>query len=401
MERKWIVILMDGASDHPLSELGGKTPLEVAKKPYIDSLAREGICGWTRNVPKGMHPGSDVAILSVLGFNPKMFYTGRAPLEAASMGIELSPTDVAYRCNLVRVENGIMKDYSAGHISTQEAREVIELLNKELASEEIRFYPGVSYRHVMVWRGGSDDVDCTPPHDITGKPIKDYLPKGNGAELLIKLMEKSSELLKNHSKTNMIWLWGQGRKPNLPEFQSVYGVKGGVISAVDLIKGIGKLLKMDVIEVPGVTGYIDTNYRGKAEYAINYLENGGDFIFIHIEAPDEAGHNKDVNAKIKAIEDIDSKVVGTILEWIEDRDVDARILILPDHPTPIEIGTHTDEPVPYLMWKSKQKIRGEKSFCEKELEYLKEYTLEEGYKLMRVFIGKIQCESCPLKEICG
>ena len=398
--KKWIVILMDGASDHPLEELGGKTPLEVANKPNIDNLAREGICGWTRNVPQGMHPGSDVAILSVLGFNPRLFYTGRAPLEAASIGIELSPTDVAYRCNLVRVEDGIMKDYSADHISTEEARKIIELLNKELATSDIRFYPCVSYIHVMVWKDGSDEVNCTPPHDITGEPIEEHLPRGRGAERLIELMVKSSELLKDHPKANMIWLWGQGKKPNLPEFKSIYGVRGGVISAVDLIKGIGKLLGMDVLEVPGATGYIDTNYMGKAEYAIRYLESEGDFIFIHVEAPDEAGHKRDVDAKIRAIEDIDSKIVGTVREWVEDRDVDARILLLPDHPTPIDIGTHTDEPVPYVMWKSKQKIKGDSSFCERELEYLKRYTLEEGYRLMRVFIGKIECEGCPLKELC-
>lgn len=400
-ERKFIVVLADGASDHPVPELGGKTPLEVADKPNIDRLAYEGICGWTRNVPEGMPPGSDVAILSVLGFNPRLFYTGRAPLEAASMGIELEDSDVAYRCNLVRVEDGVMKDYSAGHISTEDAKEVINLLNEKLASEKIRFYPGVSYRHLMVWKDGSDAPECTPPHDITGKPIKEFLPKGEGADVLLELMEGSREILKEHPKTNMIWLWGQGKRPKLPRFEEVYGLKGAVISAVDLVKGIGTLLGLEVLNVPGVTGYIDTNYEGKAEYAIDYLKSGGDFVFIHVEAPDEAGHNRDVKAKIKAIEDIDEKIVGRILNWIEEEGIDARMLVLPDHPTPLEIGTHTDEPVPYVMWKSKMKIKGKDRFCERELEYLKEFTLEEGFRLMSIFLGKVaNCSECSIKGSC-
>ena len=400
-EKKYIVILMDGASDHPLEELDGKTPLEVAHKPNIDRLAYEGICGWTKNVPENMPPGSDVAILSVMGFNPKVFYTGRAPLEAASMGIELSDTDVAYRCNLVKVEDGIMKDYSAGHISTQEAKEIIDLINTHLASDEVRFFPGVSYRNLMLWRNGSDNVVCTPPHDITGKPIEEYLPKGEGADFLIDLMKRSQRILADHPKANMIWLWGQGRRPKLPKFEEIYGVKGAVISAVDLVRGIGTLLGLKVIDVPGITGYIDTNYEGKAEFAIKFLEKEGNFIFIHIEAPDEAGHKRDIKAKIKAIEDIDEKIVGRILEWIEKNGIDARVLILPDHPTPIDIGTHTSEPVPYVMWKSKMKIKGRDRFCEKDLEYLKEYTLNEGYRLMSVFLGKMaSCSECSIKGSC-
>ncbi len=399
--KKFIVILTDGASDHPVPELDGKTPLEVADKPNIDRLAYEGICGWTKNVPEGMPPGSDVAILSVLGFNPELFYTGRAPLEAASMGIDLEENDVAYRCNLVRVENGIMKDYSAGHISTEEAKKIIDKLNEHLSTESIKFYPGVSYRHLMVWKGGSDTPLCTPPHDITGKPIKEFLPKGKGSEVLIELMEKSQKLLKDHPKANMIWLWGQGKRPKLPKFEQIYGLKGAVISAVDLVKGIGVLLGLKVLDVPGVTGYIDTNYKGKAEYAIEYLKSHGDFVFIHIEAPDEAGHNRDVQAKIKAIEDIDKKIVGPILSWIEEEDIDARILLLPDHPTPLDIGTHTDEPVPYVMWKSKMKIKGKDRFCESELAYLKDFTLEEGFKLMSIFLGKIaNCSECSIKSSC-
>ncbi len=403
MERKYIIVLMDGASGHPCEELGGRTSLEAASKPNIDRLAREGICGWTRNVPAGMHPGSDVAILSVLGCDPKRYYTGRAPLEAASMGVELSDNDVAYRCNLVRVENGLMADYSAGHISTEEAKEVIELLNRELATEEIRFYPGVSYRHLMVWRGGRDSVKCTPPHDITGQPISKYLPEGEGAQVLIELMERSRTILKDHPKANMIWLWGQGKRPQLPNFECAHGLKGGVISAVDLIRGIGKLMGLKVIEVPGITGYIDTNYRGKADYAIDFLEREGDFVFIHVEAPDEAGHKRDAKAKVKAIEDIDRHIVGTLLDWIEENNVPARILLLPDHPTPINIGTHTDEPVPYVLWSSLLKVKGEESFSERALDYLKSFTLDEGYRLISLLLGKVctDCSNCSIASSCS
>ncbi len=401
-ERKYIIILTDGASGHPTPQLDGKTSLEAAQKPNIDYLARNGICGWTKNVPEGMHPGSDVAILSVLGCDPKKYYTGRAPLEAASMGIELSPTDVAYRCNLVRIENEAMADYSAGHISTEEARKVIEKLNQHLASDEIRFYPGVGYRHIMVWRNGTEEPLCTPPHDITGKPIKEYFPKGPGSEKLIELMERSREILEGHPKTNMIWLWGQGKRPTLPCFEGIFGVKGGVISAVDLIRGIGVLMGLKVIEVPGITGYLDTNYRGKAEYAIRFLEEEGDFVFIHIEAPDEAGHQKDAKAKVKAIEDIDQHIVDPILEWIKEKDINARILLLPDHPTPVDIGTHTAEPVPYVLYSSTLKVKGEEEFSERALEYLKPYTLDEGHRLISILFGKVcsDCSSCTMENRC-
>ncbi|BAT71628.1 2,3-bisphosphoglycerate-independent phosphoglycerate mutase [Thermosulfidibacter takaii ABI70S6] len=403
MDRKYIIVLVDGASGRPVKELDGKTSLEAAYKPNLDYLAQHGICGWTKNVPEGMHPGSDVAILSVLGCNPKKYYTGRAPLEAASIGIDLADDDVAYRCNLVRVEDGVMADYSAGHISTEEAREVIQLLNEHLAEDDIKFYPGVSYRHVMVWKGGKDNAHTTPPHDITGKSIKEYLPQGKGSEKLVELMEKSREILKDHAKANMIWLWGQGKKPNLPNFEYIYGVKGGVISAVDLIRGIGILMGLKVINVPGITGYIDTNYKGKAEYALRFLENEGDFVFIHVEAPDEAGHKGDAKAKVQAIEDIDKYIIGPILEWVDINKVNARILVLPDHPTPLDVGTHTSDPVPYVMYSSVLKVKGEEEFSERALEYLKEYTLEEGYRLISLFFGKVcsDCSTCGIKDSCS
>ncbi|MEO0278985.1 MAG: cofactor-independent phosphoglycerate mutase, partial [candidate division WOR-3 bacterium] len=383
---KYVIIVPDGASDEPIEELGGKTPLEVARKENIDKLAQEGICGWVLNAPNGMYPGSDVCMLSILGVDPSQVYTGRAPIEAASMGIELGDNDVAYRCNLVRVENDIMIDYSAGHIDTERAKTLIEKLNREINEKNIKFYPGVSYRHIMIWQNGSDEAECTPPHDITGKTIKEYLPKGKFAELLISIMEKSKIILKNED-ANMIWLWGQGKKPMLPDFNKMFGLRGAVISAVDLVKGIGKLMNMEVIEVPGATGYIDTNYKGKAEYAIRYLEKGGDFVLIHIEAPDEAGHNGDIEGKIKAIENIDKFIVGTILEWAENKSIKLRLLLLPDHPTPIKVRTHTHDVVPFVMWSNILKVRGEEGFSEKTLKYLKPMALKEGYKLINLFLG--------------
>lgn len=392
---KYVLIIPDGASDEPIEELGGKTPLMAARKPNIDRLAKEGICGWVLNVPDGMYPGSDVCILSILGVNPAApgVYTGRAPLEAASMGIEMDDTDVAYRCNLVKVEDGIMVDYSAGHIPTEEAKRLIQRLNDEIKEEQIKFYPGVSYRHIMLWKNGCSNVKTTAPHDITGQPVEPYLPKGECAGKLIDIMNKSREILKGE-RANMIWLWGQGSKPKLPSFYSRFGIRGAVISAVDLVKGIGKLMGLEVLNVPGVTGYIDTNYEGKAEYAIRYLNEKGDFVLIHVEAPDEAGHNGDYKAKIQAIEDIDSKIVKRILDWAEEKQVKLRILLLPDHPTPVKLRTHKSDMVPFVLWSNLLKVRGEDSFDEKTLEYLRPTCLREGYKLIRLFLGKGCTTSC-------
>jgi 2,3-bisphosphoglycerate-independent phosphoglycerate mutase len=392
---KYVLIIPDGASDEPIEELDNKTPFEVASKPNIDKLAGEGVCGWVLNVPDGMYPGSDICILSILGVNPALpdVYTGRAPLEAASMGIEMRDSDVAYRCNLVRIEDGIMVDYSAGHISTEDAREIIEILNREIKEDGIKFYPGVSYRHIMIWENGKDRIETTPPHDITGKPIKDYMPRGDGAERLIDIMKKSSEILRNE-KANMVWLWGQGKKPNLPSFTKRFELKGGVVSAVDLVKGIGKLMGLKVIDVPGVTGYIDTNYLGKAEYSIRFLEYEGDFVLIHVEAPDEAGHNGDYGAKIQAIEDIDRYIVKTILDWAEEKKIKLRILLLPDHPTPVKLRTHKADMVPFVLWSNLLKVRGESSFNERTLEYLRPMCLKEGYRLINLFLGKDCATSC-------
>jgi len=382
---KAAVLVGDGMADHPLPELGGRTPLEVARTPNMDLIAREGTGGLVRTIPDGMHPGSDVANLSVLGYDPKKYYTGRAPLEAASMGVELSEDEFAFRCNLVTVEDGIMADYSAGHISTEEARELISLLQRSLGSGDLRFHPGVSYRHLLVLRGRYEDLITTPPHDITGRPVEDYLPEGEGADLLVELMRASEEVLTNselnrrrlaegRKPANMIWPWGGGRTPKLPPFP----LEGGVISAVDLVKGIGTLAGLEVFDVPGATGYLDTNYEGKASCALEILKDM-DFVFLHVEAPDEAGHSGSLEDKIRAIEDFDEKVVGPLLEGI--RKLGGRVLVLPDHRTPIPVRTHTPEPVPFAFWPGEVHIG---AFSEGEAE--SGLRVREGHNLIEIFL---------------
>lgn len=353
---KLIVILGDGMADLPLEKLQGKTPLEVAQKPNMDRLARLGRSGLALTVPDGFPPGSDVANLSVVGYDPRRFYTGRAPLEAASMGVHLEKGDVAFRCNLVTIEDGIMEDYSAGHISTEEARELIESL-KPLMPEE-RLYAGVSYRHLLVLQKGAEAV-CTPPHDISDQPVADHLPRGEGAEQLLELMEAAKPVLARHPlnlkrikenkrPANAIWLWGQGPAPSMPSFLDLYGLTGAMISAVDLLRGIAVYAGLEVIEVPGATGTIDTNYSGKVKGAIDALSRH-DFAYLHIEAPDEASHAGDLEGKIRAIELLDQKVVGPVVEGLDKSGEEWRILLLPDHATPISIKTHSREPVPFVI----------------------------------------------------
>ena len=369
---KSIVLLGDGMSDEPLEELDGKTVLQHAKTPNMDYIASHGECGLAHTVPKGYHPGSDVANLSVFGYDPASCYSGRSPLEAASMGVELAPDDVAFRLNLVTLTANYgklyMDDFSAEHISTTEANEIIVTLQEELGDDEFNFYPGVSYRHLMVWRGGRDKLTFTPPHDITGQPLDDYMPQGEGAEVLIDLMNSSQMLLNNHPvnalrekqrklPANSIWLWGHGRKPQMPTMQEKFGITGGaVISAVDLIKGIGIYAGLDVIDVPGATGYIDTNYRGKADAALSALARQ-DFVYLHVEAPDEAGHSGSVEDKLAAIESFDREVVGPVLDGIKKFDA-WRVLVLPDHPTPVALRTHTDKPVPFAILGSQGEFSG-------------------------------------------
>jgi len=360
---KYIVLVGDGMADYPVSELGGKTPLEAAKIPNMDYIAKGGRTGLVHTVPNGFAPASDVANLSIIGYDPAKYYSGRGPLEAANMGIKLGPDDIAFRCNLVTIDQEKMADYSAGHITSEEAATLIKYLDKKLGSDKIKFYPGVSYRHLMIVRDASlkealRAAECVPPHDITGMTIKDHIPKGEGAKFLIKMMEDSRALLAGHevnhvridlkeNPADMIWLWGQGVETNMPKFKEKFGVAGSVISAVDLIKGIGKSIGLDVINVPGATGYYDTNYQGKAKYAIDSLKEK-DFVFVHVEAPDEAGHNGDLRAKVTAIENFDRFVVGAILENFK-KQKDFRIMVLPDHNTPVSVRTHTSEPVPFAM----------------------------------------------------
>ncbi len=377
---KYIVLLGDGMSDEPNAELGGKTPLQVAATPYMDQLCRRSRVGLASTVPAGYHPGSDVANLAVFGYDPSECYSGRSPLEAASMGVELEPSDVSFRLNFVWLEAHYgklyMGDFSAGHITTEESKQLIVDLQKELGGGEFNFCPGVSYRHLLVWKNGRDQIRFTPPHDISTLSIEDYLPKGEGAEVLHELANSAQMILHDHPvnntrvaagkvPANSIWLWGEGRKPTMQTYQQRYGLRGSVISAVDLIKGIGTYAGLDVIEVPGATGYIDTNYRGKAEYAIESLKER-DFVYVHVEAPDEAAHAGLLREKITAIEDFDRDVVGTVVENL-DQIGDCRILIMPDHPTPVAKRTHTAEPVPFILFDStRDVVSGASAYSEDE-----------------------------------
>lgn len=364
---KYCVLLADGVSDHPCEELDGLTPLEAADIPNVHSIAKNGITGALNTIPDGMYPGSDIGNLSVLGYDPKVFYTGRSPLEAAAMGVSLAPEDVSFRCNLVTLgmegESLVMEDYSAGHISSEEAKELITYLAQELGNETFQFYPGVSYRHLVVWRGGVDTMELTAPHDISDKPVAPHMPRGEGSKPLIELMNSAQMLLKSHPVNrsreergdrvaNSIWLWGHGRVPRLEPFPKLFGAEGAVISAVDLVKGIGLLAGLEFIAVPGATGFIDTNYRGKAEYALEALKEK-DFIYIHVEAFDEAGHLGDAAKKVKALEDFDRQLVAPFIEGLRAMGP-FRVVICPDHPTPVALKTHVAEPVPYALWDSTQ-----------------------------------------------
>lgn len=366
---KYIVLIGDGMSDYPLRQLGGKTPLEAARTPNMDLIAQNGICGRVKNIPSGMEPGSDVAAVSIFGYDPKKYYTGRGPLEAASLGVKLQKNDIAFRCNLVTIKNRKMESFTSHHIRTAEAKKIINSLNTKIGGKGIRFYPGLSYRHLLVIDGSliKETVECTPPHDITGRVIHDYLPK---SELLIKLMSESEVLLHEmKTKATMIWPWGQGRAPRMPSFKKKYGKRAAIITAVHLLKGLGKILGMEVINVPGATGYLDTNYKGKAEYALRALKRN-DVVFVHVEAPDEAGHEGSIRNKIKAIEDFDKLVVGTILKATRIPGYpDIRILVLPDHPTPIRLMTHTSDPVPFAVYPSRGRGRGSRieGFNEREI----------------------------------
>lgn len=372
---KYVVVLYDGMADYPVPALGGKTPMMCAKKPNMDYLAQRSEVGLIKTVADGLKPGSDVANMSVMGFDPMKFYTGRSPLEAASIGIDMKPSDVSLRCNLVTLsedgkpyEEKTIEDYCADDISTEEAEEIIKTIEEELGTDEFKFYSGVSYRHCLIWANGTTDLGTmTAPHDITGKVITDYLSTAENAKPLIEMMKKSYDILKDHPvniarkaqgkrPANSIWLWGEGTRPAMKSFEEIFGIKGSVVSAVDLIKGIGGCAKMEVAEVEGATGYLDTNFEGKANAALDLLERN-DLVYIHFEAPDECGHRNEPENKVKAIEMIDSRVLPILFDGLKKYD-DYKIMILPDHPTPIVTRTHASDPVPYLIYHKNNEITG-------------------------------------------
>ena len=400
---KYAVILGDGMADYPQEFLGGKTPLDLAKKPFIDGLTKVSEVGLCRTVADGLKPGSDVANLSVLGYDPKECYTGRSPLEAASIGIELKDTDVTARANLVclsdeeNFEDKTMIDYSAGEITTAEAKILIEYLAKHLNNEKYRLFSGISYRHCLVIDNGKIAGDLTPPHDITGKPVKGHLPTSETGKEYLSLMERSAALLKDHPvnlerikqgkrPANSLWFWGEGTKPALQSFTERYGITGAMISAVDLLKGIGKLTGMRVIEVEGATGNYDTNFKGKAQAALDALTTE-DFVYVHMEAPDECGHHGDAEHKIYSIEQIDG-VVKTVYDGLKERGEDFSILIMPDHPTPLNVMTHVSDPVPYILYNSTKNVSsGAEKYCEREAAKTGVFT-DSGVSLMKKFLGK-------------
>lgn len=382
-------------ADYKLEKLSNRTPLEAARTPNLDNITSSGVLGLVNTIPKRFKPGSDVACLSVLGYDPEVYYTGRAPLESASLGIKLGKQDWAVRCNLITINDDILEDFTAGHISDNEAKLIISVLNESLGNSNISFYAGKSYRNIMIYNGDiMIEADCTPPHDIIGKSIRKYLPKGNGSEILIDLMKSSHHLLVNHdvnkvridlgeNPANMIWLWGQGQRPSLVPFKELYGISGAVITGVDLLKGLATYLDWNIIDVPGATAYLDTDYDAKAQYAIKAMETH-DLVLIHIEAPDEASHEGNIHEKIRAIENIDKKIIGPVFDALKKYN-EFRMLILPDHYTPIIKKTHTSEPVPFTIYSTDSGERSNLSFSESNAEQTG-LRVKKGYKLMSHFI---------------
>lgn len=401
---KYVVVLCDGMADYPAPALGGKTPMMVAKKPHIDALAAKAEVGLVRTVAPGLKPGSDVANMSVLGFDPHRFYTGRSPLEAASIGIDMKDSDVSLRTNLVTLSDKgesfadkVIEDYCADDISTEEARQLIEAVQAAFGGGEYDFYTGVSYRHCLIWHGGTTELgNMTPPHDITGKVIGPHLSTAETARPLLEMMEKSFDLLKDHPvnkarvaagrrPANCIWLWGEGKRPALRPFEALYGIKGGMVSAVDLLKGIANCAGMEVAEVPGATGYIDTDFEGKAKAALDLLTRN-DLVYVHFEAPDECGHRNEPENKVKAIEMIDSRVLPILEKGLEQYE-DYKILLLPDHPTPIVTRTHASDPVPYLLYQKSAPKTGVDTINEETAKATGIY-MENGPAMMPHFLGQ-------------
>jgi len=393
---QYVIVLPDGVADVPLEALGHKTPLEVAKHPNMDAIAAWGITGWAHTIPEGFAPGSDVGCMSVFGYDPRACYTGRAPLEAAAKGIVLKDGEIAFRCNTVTVENNTMVDYSAGHIESQDSAELIKALDAKLGTNGRRFYPGVSYRHLMVVRGADFvKTTCTPPHDISGKPVTPHLPQGPGAEELKQLMCESAGIFRDHPVIQrrleagqrvptQVWFWGQGTAAALPPFRERYGLRGACISAVDIVRGLARLVGFDLVQVPGITGYFDTNYQGKAEYALNALDDH-DLVLVHIESTDEAGHMGDAQKKVQAIEDTDRLVVGPLLEGLKARGEPFAILVVPDHPTSTALKTHLADAVPFALYQTGGPKDGVTVYHETAVK-ASTRRFEQGFELMRFFV---------------
>jgi len=399
---KYIIVLGDGMADWPLPDYGDRTPLEVAEIPHIDQVVQRGILGQFCPIPEGLPPGSDIGNLSMFGYNPREAFRGRAPIEAANQGIELAPNEVAFRCNLVTLENDTMRDFTAGHISTEEGAAIMATMNETLGQAfPIRFFPGVSYRHLAIVPDSPEAsledlvaLECEPPHNVTDKDIAPFLPQGRGQELIRAMMAKSAEVLADHPvnqarraegllPATSIWLWGQGKAPKMEPYSSKFGISGAVVSAVDLVKGMGRLAGLEVIEVPGATGWIDTNYEGKVAAALDALDRH-DFVYIHLEAPDETAHQGRADLKIQAIEDLDQRVVRPCLDYL-DRHPDTRILVAPDHFTTIETKTHAGGPVPFALCGAGVACNGRDRYTEKDAATTG-VLIDEGYQLLHHMI---------------
>ena len=400
---KYLVVIPDGMADEKIASIGNRTPMEAAKKPTMDRLAAKALVGTVSNVPQGMVPESDTANMAILSFDPRVYSKGRSPLEAVSMGIEMQPDETAYRCNVVTLtddgdyDDKIILDHSADEITTPEAAELIAALQEKLGNDVRKFYTGVSYRHCLIWKNGDDTYPFMRPHDILGKRIGEYLPKKeNGGEEFYRLMRESFEILNHHpvnearrarglKPANSAWLWSPGKKPQMPNFKQKWGLNGAVISAVDLIKGIGLCAGMRSIDVEGATGNVHTNYRGKAEAAIGAFRDGCDYVYVHVEAPDECGHRAELENKILSVEKIDAEILAPVSDYLASTGEDYRIMVLPDHPTPIRLRTHTIDPVPFFIYSSDKARDGVSTFNE-ETAAAKQFYLPDGYRLMELLL---------------
>lgn len=402
---KYLILVPDGAGDEPIEALEGKTPLEAAELKHINRLAEKGRVGMVKTIPDGIAPGSDAANLSVMGYDPSVYLTGRSPLEAASIGIDMADTDVAFRTNLITLkgdgpyEDLIIEDHSAGDITTEEADQLIEAVNQAFADDRIQFHTGVSYRHCLIVHQGSTDYTLTPPHDVLGQKVEEYLPQGAGVDFITNMMKQSYEILKDHpvnvariaagkNPANTIWIWGQGKKPNLSSFYEKYGITGTAISAVDLIKGIAICAGLSSTDVEGATGTIHTNYDGKAQAAIAAYEEGKDFVYLHLEGPDECSHQGDLDGKIQCLETIDNAVLSPIVDYFKRTGDGFRILVVPDHRTPLAIRTHSSDPVPYVLYDSTAEQPEDDSRTFDEKSAAKGTYFDSGFALADVFFGR-------------